>query len=299
MLYDQMIGSYYDSVAPGTLANRLTQARCYVTFATYYGFDHLNPDSTSICMYIQFLKNSYTAPRTIKNYLSGARTWISEHGGNVSSFKSFEFHQLASCLTKRSLHVPARAAPLTWEHIRIIVNFLDKTPVVPLSAKPCVLIGFHSFLRSGNLLSPTMSSWGGPHTISAHDITVSDEGLHITIRSTKTKSDASTVITVIPWQDDPQICPASSWMRYHHQVKPWTLGPAFLLNTGRPLTPRHLVGFMRLALRDCRDINTSRVSMHSLRRGAVQAAAAAGFNIDQIKNFRMWKSNSGVAPYLA
>lgn len=292
------MGSYHDSVARGTLANRLTQAKLYVTFSVYYGFAPLFPSSTDLCMYLQFLKNSYSAPTTIKNYLSGARTWLAEHGGDTSSFLSFEYHQLVSSLTKRSHHVPQRAAPLTPSHLRIIVDFLDATPGVPLGAKPCVLIGFHTFLRGGNLLSPTMSSWGGPHTICARDIWLSDEGLVVQVRSTKTKSDPSPVTSIIPWQDDPVMCPVAAWLRYQQRIKPWILGPAFLTDSGLPLTPRHLVGFMRLALQGVPDLDPARVSMHSLRRGAAQTAAHSGLDINSIKERGMWRSDSGLAPYL-
>lgn len=298
LLYRQMIGSYSDSVAPGTLVNRFTQAKLYVTFSVYYGFDPLSPSSTDVCLYTQFLKNSFSAPTTIKNYLSGVKTWLGEHGGDLSSFSSFEFHQLSSGLAKRSRHVPQRAAPLTWAHLRIIANFLDTTPGVPLSAKPCLLIGFHTFLRAGNLLSPTISSWGGAHTIRTKDISLSDEGIHISVCSTKTKTDPSAVTTVIPWLSDHLFCPATSWFKYQQRVKPWTLGPAFLTDAGLPLTARHLVGFMRLALKDVKDIDPARVSMHSLRRGAAQAAALDGLSIASIKERGMWKSDSGVAPYL-
>lgn len=225
LLYKQMVGSYMDSVAPGALANRLTQAKSYITFAVHYGFNPLCPTSTDLCMYVEFLKNSYSAPTTVKNYLSGAKTWLSEHGGNVSSFTSFEYGQIFSGLSKRSTHVPARAAPLGWDHIRTIAAFFDRTPAIPLGAKPCVLIGFHTFLRGGNLFLPTMSSWGGPHTITPRDLQLSDEGLRVSIRSTKTKSDPTPVVTVIPWQDDPLLCPCSAWSNYQHRVK--LLGPAF------------------------------------------------------------------------
>lgn len=293
-----MISAYSDSVSPGTLANRFTQAKLYVTFSVYYGFDPLLPDSTDLCMYVQFLRNSYPAPTTVKNYLSGAKTWISEHGGRTLPFTSFEYNQLATGVSKRSTHVPSRAAPLTWAHIRLIVNFFDATPAIPLSAKPCILIGFFTFLRSRNLLSPTMSTWGGPHTISVKDIVVTNEGLRIMVFSTKTKSDPSPVTTLVPWQDDPALCPVSSWLKYQHRIKPWIIGPAFLTDSGLPLTPRHLVGFIRLALRNCKDIDPARVSMHSLRRGAAQSALAAGSDLSSIKNMGMWKSDSGLAPYL-
>lgn len=294
-----MLGSYTDSVAPGTLANRLTQAKLYVTFSVHCGFSSLAPSSTDICMYTQFLKNSFAAPTTIKNYLSRARTWLAEHHGNLSPFSSFEYNQLLSGLAKRSQHVPLRAAPLTLGHLRTIAEFLDSTPSAPLGAKPCLLIGFHTFLRSGNLLSPTISSWGGAHTICARDITLTDEGLLVRVRSTKTKSDPSPVTALIPWQNDPIMCPAMSWFKYQQQVQPWILGPAFLTDSGLPLTPRHLVGFMRLALRDAKDIDPAKVSMHSLRRGAAQAAVHGGLDISTIKELGMWRSDSGLAPYLA
>lgn len=68
-----MMDSYSDSVTPGTLSNRATQAKLYVTFSVLYNFEPLTPISTDLCMYLQFLKNSFSAPTTIKNYLS--KTW--------------------------------------------------------------------------------------------------------------------------------------------------------------------------------------------------------------------------------
>lgn len=297
-LYRQMVVSYSESIAPGTASNRLTQAKSFLTFATYYGIPPLNLTSTQLCMYAQYLKNSYSAPSTVKNYLSGAKTWLAEHGGNLHPFSSFEYHQLVAGLTKRSLHVARRAAPLSWEHVQQISAFLDRTPSVPLSAKACLLIGYHTLLRSGNLLAPTLSSWGGAHTLMAKDLRLSDEGLNVSVFSTKTKSDPSPVTTLIPWHSDPLLCAAQAWFKYSTLVKPWILGPAFLIDSGLPLTPRILVGLFRLALQDCRDIDPARVSMHSLRRGAVQAAVAEGVNMNTIKERGMWKSDSGFAPYL-
>lgn len=297
-LYNQMIGSYRDSIAPGTAANRLTQAKTYLTFATLYNFDPLCPSSTSLCMYVQFLKNSFSAPTTIKNYLSGARTWLAEHGGTPSAFSTFEYHQMSVGLSKRSQHVPQRAPPLTWEHIKKIVRFLDSTPRIPAAVKPCLLIGFHTFLRSGNLLSPTVSAWGGSHTLSARDICLSDEGITVFIHSTKTKSDPKPVSTLIQWQEDPQLCPAAAWLKYVTAINPWTLGPAFLTDDRRPLTPKVVVGLMRLALAENTDIDSARISMHSIRRGAAQNAELTGLSLPHIKERGMWRSDSGLAPYL-
>lgn len=294
-----MLNSYSDSVAPGTLANRLTQAKLYLRFSLYYQVPALNPSSTDLCMYVQFLKNSFPAPTTIKNYLSGAKTWLAEHGGNLSAFSSFKLHQLSTGLTKRSNYVPRRAAPLMYDHIRIIADFCDRAQSVPLSAKACILIGFNTFLRSGNLLSPTMSTWGGPHTLSARDFELSDAGLSVTVHSTKTKTSSSPVTTIIPWEEDPTMCAPAAWHRYISTIRPPVLGPAFLTDNGLPLTPTVLVGIMRLALRKYKDLDPARVSMHSLRRGAAQSALTHGVPLNSIKERGMWRSDSGLAPYLA
>lgn len=293
-----MLGSYTDSLAPGTAANRLTQAKTYITFSILYCFNPLCPSSVQACMYIQYLKNSFAAPTSVKNYLSGARSWIAEHGGDVSSFSSFDYQRMTTSLTKRSQHVPSRAAPLLWNHIKIIVGFLDSTPRVPVGIKPCILIGYYTFLRSSNLLSPSMTTWGGPHTLSVRDLTLLDQGLQISVHSTKTITDSAPIKTVIPWAADSTYCPAMAWFKYLHKVRPWPLGPAFIGDDHQPLTARHVVGFMRLALKDCKDIIPAKVSLHSLRRGATQSAAQEGVPINVIKEMGMWRSDSGIAPYL-
>lgn len=293
-----MLTSYDDSLAAGTAANRLTQAKTYLTFAVLYTFDPLRPSGIQACMYVQYLKNSFASPTSVKNYLSGARSWIAEHGGDLASFASFEYQRLTTSLTKRSQHVPSRAAPLTWYHIKIIVDFLDATPGIPLGVKPCILIGYHTFLRSSNLLSTSSTVWGGPHTLSVQDLTLLDPGLEISVRTTKTKSDSVPVKSLIPWAQDPRYCPASAWFRYISIVRPWALGPAFVKDDHLPLTARHLVGFMRLALKNCTDIIPAKVSMHSLRRGAAQAAAHEGVPLHLIKEKGMWRSDTGIAPYL-
>lgn len=293
-----MIDSYSTSIAPGTAQNRLTQAKTYITFAVIYHFNPLNPTSSQLCMYIQYLKNSFSAPTTVKKYLSGARTWMGEHGGDLTPFSSLEYHQLATGLTKRSTHQPRRAEPLHWAHIETFVSFLDSTLGVPSAVKPCILVGYHTFLRSSNLLSPTMSTWGGAHTLYARDLSLSDSGLEITVRSTKTKFDASPLSSTIPWSADSHLCPALAWFKYVSKIQPWPLGPAFLTDDRVPLTARHVVGFMRLALRDSKDIDPAKVSLHSLRRGATQSAVQQGVSLDLIKHRGMWRSNSGIAPYL-
>lgn len=297
-LYHQMVESYRTSVAPGTLANRIRQAKSYLKFAVLYDVPYLHPNETQICMYAQYLKNRNESPRTVKNYISGAKTWILEHGGSIQAFLSKELDQLTKGFVKNSDHVPHRAFPLSVSHLLLISDFVHFNTYVPRSIMACIVIGYKCFLRASNLLSPSSQVWGGPHTLLTRDITVLGNKLLVSISSTKTKWDNQPETFVLLSESDTRLCPVTLWTQYASVIKPYFLGPAFLTDDYMPLTARHVVGVMRAALADAKDLDPGRVSLHSLRRGAVQDAVDKGIPLPQIKTLGLWKSDSGVSPYL-
>lgn len=293
-----MEAAFAVSLAPGTLANRYKQAQEYVRFSLIYKVPFLAPDLTQACMFAQFLVNNHAAPSTIKNYISGARTWIQEHRGNNSAFYSPQFIQLVKGYIKKSSHVPRQALPLTSNHINVICRFLHLCPSASLCVKPAILIGFSCFLRASNICSPNMNVWAGPHTLLAGDIVFEGNGLLITIRSTKTRSKDRLIAFSIPRGDNPLTCPVQAWMYYKRLVSPLPFGPAFIHANRLPLTGRQVVAIMRLALKGQTDIDPSRVSMHSLRRGATQTSIDRGVPLDDIRIRGTWASDSGMRPYL-
>lgn len=297
-LYYQTIESYNAGIAPGTLANRLRQAKSYVRFSVLYNIDPLSPSHLQLCMYGQFLKNTHPCPQTIKNYISGAKTWVAEHGGDIQAFASRELDQITKGFVKMSSHVPKRAFPLDVCHLYIIADYVNSNPVLPVSVLPCIIIGFKCFLRSSNLLSPSMQVWGGPHTLLAKDIILSYDCLTVSVSSTKTKWDNKPEVFSLEREPDSRLCPVLLWSRYSALIRPSPFGPAFLTNEHLPLTARHVVGVMRAALAAVPHLDTRRVSLHSLRRGATQDAVDKGVCLNQIKTLGLWKSDSGVKPYL-
>lgn len=298
-LCSQMMSSYSNSLAPGTLVNRRKQAEEYLKFSIMYKVPFLQPSVTQVCMFAQHLANIHAAPSSVKNYLSGAKTWVSEHCGAVHPFLSPQLAQLVKGFTKNSPHVPSRAPPLQPHHIRAICRLLDQSPSAPLAAKPAILMGYATFLRSSNLLSPTMEEWGGPHTLLASEVISTNDGLKICVRSTKTRSDSQGLTFFIPREDSPEFCPVVAWNRYKTLVRPWALGPAFVHMNRTPLTPAQLVKLMRLALQYFTDIPPGRVSMHSLRRGATQAAVDQGIPLKTVQARGTWKSSATMKTYLA
>lgn len=221
----------------------------------------------------------------------GTRTWRQHFSILLLGYNT------AKGLTKNSQHVPIRAEPLLWEHVRHIIDSINQMPSVPLAVKPCILIAFHTFLRSSNLLSPSAGIWSGPHTLLARHLRVSDTGLHVSVITTKTKSDRTPVTLTIPWNNDPVYCPVQAWFRYVTIRRPCPVGPAFVTDNHLPLTPTILTGIMRLALQNFQGICIERVTLHSLRRGAAQQAKNSGVPINHIMDRGMWRSRSGIAPY--
>lgn len=82
-------------------------------------------------MYLQFLKNSFASTVSIKNYLSGAKYWISHHGGNIKSFESHEVKEMLSAVSTLSNHVPTQAYPITSQDVKKICDYIDLNPSTP------------------------------------------------------------------------------------------------------------------------------------------------------------------------
>lgn len=263
-----------------------------------YGFNYLNPSVAEISMYSQFLANSFSSPASVRNYLSGAKTWVQHHIGNVQSFQSYELSSMLKHVTSTSQHVPVQAAPLAPHHIKIICNFLDRNSNFPVAVKPCLLIAFASFLRASNMVSPTLTSRGGPHTLQASDIIKFGDILVLRVSSSKTSKGPKPVFVEIFPNSSPVCCPVQAWLNYKQKINPCPIGPAFVTDAGCPLTTAPVVLAIRLALSASGHPDPSVFSFHSLRRGGAHTAASQGATSDQLMSHGLWKSRSGLASNL-
>lgn len=223
-------------MAQGTILNRQRQSEVYIRFAVAYQFNFLRPLVVHAVMYVKFLGNSFTSPASIKNYIAGAKGWIAHHLGDNSAFMSPEVIGVFKTVSKDLNHSPSPAPPLLPVHVKTVCEFIDLNPAVPLCIKLALLLGYTCFLRSSNILSPNLSTWGGAHTLRVSDICKSQTGLYIIIRSSKTiNSGRPTVLEVLPVPGS-SLCPVQSWLMYKAQVRPPYTGPAFILGNGAPLT---------------------------------------------------------------
>lgn len=293
-----MIESYNNAFSKGTLANRARQAKLYIKFSIYYSFQPLFPSLTNLGMYARFLANSYTSPVTYKNYMSGARSWVREHGGNHNLFESVLVNTVVKGTQVVSNHVPSPAPPITQHELRLITTYIHLANPQPINIKAAILLGFACMLRSSNLLSPTITAWNGPHTLQMADIIRVPSGLNVIIKSSKTLSNKNPVTLQVALSSSPLLCPVRAWDSYVLHFKPPVCGPAFILPSGLPLTARPVVNVIRAALKAAGYNNYKSFSIHSLRRGAAHVAAHAGASIQDIKSQGTWASDAGLSFYL-
>lgn len=296
VLYHQTLDTFKTALAPGTYANRMSQAAAYIRFALLYRVNYLNPTVLNVCMYCQYLANNHSAIPSLKNYISGAKTWVLEHMGNISSFMSTEVPMMIKSFSKKPAKPTKRAAPLSKQDIVQICLFLDSARNAPPAIKPCVLIGFGCFLRASNLVSPNQGIWGGPHTLLSRNVFLAPKGLIVVIESTKTRTKPYAIN--IPYESDQLLCPVRAWIRYKSVINPPPGGPAFILANRTAVTSALVLSFIKAALSNDIGRDLSLITMHSLRRGAVQNAQTQGLSQEQIMELGAWSSKSGLSPYL-
>lgn len=297
-MYRQRLQSYNNSQAKGTVANKARQAKLYIKFSVLYKFNPLFPNIINLGMYARFLANSYTSPLSCKNYLSGAKSWVRDHGGSIIPFESYYVVSVVKGISSSSQHVPSPAPPITEKELRIIVTYINVFLSSSINVKAAILLGFACMLRSSNLLAPTISGWGGPHTLQFKDVLTTSFGLRVLIRSSKTLGNRQPVpIDVIRVPGSP-LCPVSAWLGYVTLFKPPSMGLAFIQSSGAPLTARPVVQVIRQALKASGYKNPSSFSLHSLRRGAAHVAALSGAPSEDIKIQGTWVSDAGLKYYL-
>lgn len=249
-------------------------------------------------MYTQYMANSYNAISTVKNYLSGAKFWVLQHGGPTTSFLSLEPSEVLKGVSLTSQHVPAQAPPLSASDVRLICEFLDNSPNAIKAIKPCILISYSCMFRASNVVAPNANTWDGAHTLAARDVSLSEKGLNIYVRSTKTMSRRPPILLEVCANNDVSICPARAWLNYKSTINPPFYGPAFVKADGSPLTARPVVEAIRAALLAAGAKNVNKISMHSLRRGAAQEAFASGVPKSEIMKQGVWKSEAGLNYYI-
>ena len=221
----QMLASYDAATTEGTKRNRARQADVYIRFCLAHGLDYFNPSVFTISLFAQYLANSFKAPATWRNYISGAKTWLQAQGGETAAFTSAAFQAVVRGAARSSNHVPHQAPPISPDDVKIICDYLDDQGKSGVVIRSAILLLYFTFLRQSNVLTTSAEPWGGAHTLSRSDVVLGRQGAYVTVRSSKTTSRQEPPRTLfIPKMSSSRYCPLQACTQCSHCPRAVTRG---------------------------------------------------------------------------
>lgn len=136
-----------------------------------------------------------------------------------------------------------------------------------------LLVGWCGALRSEEVIG-----------LNQGDIVVTEEGLRVTIRQSKTDQMGAGHEIGIRRSEDGDYCPVGAWEDYlqEHPAEGVEDAPAFLSRTGHRLSPVDVDRVLKRRMKRA-GLSPKGYSSHSLRAGCITAAAEAGFSLEAIQ----------------
>ena len=210
--HHDMLLLYDTGLAAGTHRNKARLAQRYISFMLQHGVDPARPDIYDVLQYAVILYRTLKAPGSVKNALSCAKTWVEEVGGSVAPFSAPALKRLRRGGDRNLQHMAYQAPPLHPPHLLALIRFLISLGPSTLMPVVALLVGYFSFLRQSNLVSPSAAGWGAPHTLRRRDIWPHALGLSLLVRSSKTiKSPQQMTQLVVPFMHGSPLHPVATW----------------------------------------------------------------------------------------
>lgn len=289
-LFPQTRASFAAALASGTTANRQSQARAYTSFMIEYRLQVFHPTSTDIMMYVQLLVNSGKTIGTVKNYVSGAKLFVAERGGNAAPFSSHMLLNFIKGVNRHSSHVPQQAVsiplPIITQSCQMLISMSSQGEVLAAA----ILFAYTTMLRQCHLF---YTKTGHMHIIRRGDLELRRDLAIVTVRSSKTTGHSHTSLVQIDAAPSSPHCPVRSLRNAMSLVPAGRDWPIFLDPvTRRLITASHANLMLRLALSAVGFKESAQASFHSLRRASAQLCAKAGVPIQDLKTHGMWRSAS-------
>ena len=275
--------------AEGTYKNLETQWKKYLEFCQEFDFVVMPADTETICLYAQFLSNSFKAPQSVKNYVNGVRVLHALNDHPVVAFKSFELKLTLKGIARVKAHTPHQAAPMTLE-ILLSISAVVGHSTLDVVTWAAILTAFFCMLRKSNLVPTSKNNFDPKKQLRRKDILLNRDCALVDIHWSKTIQFAERALTipVLAIAGSP-LCPVSALRKMRRVVNSEPDHPAFSLGGPRPLTYRECSLKLKNWLEQA-GWDGSKFSMHSLRRGGATLAFQAKVPGELIKIQGDWAS---------
>lgn len=295
--HEQLTQLFRSGLARRTWQNKALHIKKYIAFCTSHNVSPLLPSVYDLLSFLLFLSTLLSSPGAVMNYFSSVKLWVTAAPGSHPQFAAPELNVMKRAIFKSSKHVPNPPPSVPPDQFRLIISHLVSLNPTPYAHIVALLIAYLTLMRQSNLLSRDPHA-PGPHVLRFADVRLRRKELLVTLRSSKTRfQSAVPLVYRLPASTNPICCPVRAWRLYINTVDLSPRDPALLLPTRVPLSVRALLTTLRAAAVAVSGSH-NRITLHSLRRGAVQACQQAHLPLPGIMAAGTWKS-AAVTTYLA
>lgn len=284
---------------PGTKQNLRVHLKTFVSFCLHFKEDYLNPTVHIICLYIEFLAQSFKSHQAVRNYIHGLRTAFKCMNMDVENFNAFEVHMMLRAVSISMEHVPRPALPLSEETLLQLVRACTALGPAGAVIKCALLFGFFGFLRRSNIAPYAGQTFDPSRHTCRGDVISHAPGLILILKWSKTLQThdhqfliplprlaaSNPLCPVRAFADMCKVCPTRS------SNQPLFTLPRSAAPSGKLLTSNLLAVIFKQLLLAC-GLNAAFYSLHSLRRGGATSSFRGGANVMHIKRHGTWRSDA-------
>lgn len=279
---------------PGTFSNLKSQLNAYNLFCVFYRFEPFPCSIDILCAYACFLSKSLKSLSSVKNYLSGLKTWSQLLNIGIDAFTSTDFKLTLRGLSHKNQHVQVSKLPLLPEHLINIVRLLDIFDYVDACLWCFITLAFFGMLRASNLISRTSVSFNPKEQLTRKSIVFTDQGLLVLLHWSKTRQghDYTHKISLCR-SPQPLLCPVRAYKHLISLIPGGQDDPVFAVPIQGDLVPLSKVilskRFKEMLI--LIGLDPSVFSFHSLRHGGATLATNAGIPEILLKHHGDWRSD--------
>ncbi|XP_063430649.1 uncharacterized protein LOC134712741 isoform X1 [Mytilus trossulus] len=280
---------------PGTFKNLRTQLNTYLLFCEKFCRSAFPVDQETLCGYVCFLSDNFKNSGSVRNYLSGVKTWAILLNFDTEEFNSPSLRLTLSGIDKLNTNIPNIKLPFEPYHLNRMFEVLDMTSVQDAVMWAVIMISFYAMLRKSQFANNSRTTFNPKEQLTRGDIQITEEGLIIDIQWSKT-SQKHKNIHQIPLKrvEDCTLCPVLAYSRMVTMLPALPGEPAFGLSDSKgkicAFSKSDIDKILHKLLVRC-GIDTSQYSFHSLRRGGATCASAAGCSDSEICTIGNWTSS--------
>ncbi len=261
-------------------------------FCQKFDLNYIDPSVETLVVYIQHLIQSFSSPKSVRNYF-GAIDLLHKHMGlTANNMGSFEVAMMLRAASLNMRNIPNSRQALPLPLLRKICVLCDSQGITGVVVKMGILTAFFGFVRGSNVCAKSAAMFDSTRHLTRGDIHIQPPGLTLSLKWSKSLQQAMQP-QLIPLVQvaDPVLDIVRTFQIMTTNIPAPPSAPLLLLPNGTHLT---LPQFRRTfnSLLKALGVPKHRHSLHALRRSGATASYKAGASFLDIKRHGAWCSSA-------